>query len=165
MTFEAIEHPIPPVHDEHSRVLILGSFPSVLSRAQGFFYGNPQNRFWKVLAGVLEQPVPESVEEKKAFLLKNRIALYDAAISCEIVGSSDSALKNAIPADLSPILTGADIRAVFANGKKAWEITKAGGQETILLPSTSPANARWKLEMLIETWAEALLPVLGDERA
>lgn len=153
---EKISHPIEPVYDHRSKILILGSFPSVRSRAEGFFYGNPQNRFWKVIARIVGEEEPKSIEEKKEMLYRHGIALFDAATACQIQGSSDSTLVNAEPADLSEILTAGEIRAIFANGKKAQEIAKQGGYDTILLPSTSPANARWQLDALVGTWTEQI---------
>ena len=152
-----IVHPIPPIYDENSEVLILGSFPSVKSREQGFFYGHPQNRFWKVTAAVFGERVPETIEEKKAFLLRNHIALWDVIGSCEIEGSADSSIRNVIPNDLSVILDAADIKGIFINGKTAYKYyrkytEKATGREAVCLPSTSPTNAAWTLEKLLESW-------------
>ena len=114
-------HPFPPLFDENSRILILGSFPSVKSREQKFFYGHPQNRFWKTLAGILAEPVPQTIEEKEDFLHRNHIALWDVIQSCEITGSSDSSIRNVKPNDLSPILKEADIQAIYCNGAKSYE--------------------------------------------
>lgn len=152
-----VEHPFPPLFNEQSELLILGSFPSVKSREQLFFYGHPQNRFWRVLAAVFECPTPETIEEKKAFLLQNRVALWDVIASCEIQGSADSSIKAATPNDLSPILKNAPIRRIFVNGgaaKKMYDrhILPTLGREAIVLPSTSPANAAWSLERLIHAW-------------
>ena len=122
-----IQHPINPIYDENSGILILGSFPSVKSREEGFFYGHPQNRFWKVLATVFGEKPPETVEEKKAFLLRNHVAVWDVICSCDIVGSSDSSIKNVVPNDLYK-------KYIFPQI----------GREAICLPSTSPANAAWK---------------------
>ena len=150
-------HPFPPLYDENSRVLILGSFPSIKSREQRFFYGHPQNRFWKVLAAVFGEGVPGSVEEKRAFLLRNGVALWDTIASCDIVGSSDSSIKNVVPNDLTPILNGAKIERVFVNGKTSEKyynkyIRDRIGREAVCLPSTSPANAAWSVERLVEAW-------------
>ena len=112
-----INHPIPPVFDENSEILILGSFPSVKSREQGFFYGHPQNRFWKVTAAVFGEEVPVSIEEKREFLLRNHIALWDVIESCEIEGSADSSIKNVKVNDLSKILKNSRISLLFVNGK------------------------------------------------
>ncbi len=150
-------HPIPPVYDRHSRVLILGSFPSVRSREEGFFYGHPQNRFWKVLAAVFSAPVPVSVPEKKAFLLSHGIALWDVIARCEITGSSDASVRNAEPTDLSVILQSASIRRVYCNGTLAYDLYRryqlpVTGLEAVRLPSTSPANAAWTESRLREAW-------------
>lgn len=157
-----IVHPIPPLYNNDSEILILGSFPSVKSREQAFFYGHPQNRFWKVLAAVFESPTPTSIQEKKELLLKNKVALWDVIASCEIVGSADSTIKNVCANDLAPILKGSKIQKIFVNGataKKYYDryLLKQIGIEGILLPSTSPANASWTLERLIAYWKNALL--------
>lgn len=149
-----LEHPFPPVFDQNSRILILGSFPSVKSREQGFFYGHPQNRFWRVTAAVMACPVPETVEEKRAFLLSNGIALWDVIAACEIENSADSSIRNAVANDLSRIFASADIHAVFTNGKTADRLyRKYIGENAVCLPSTSPANATWTLEKLIAAWS------------
>ena len=155
---ETVTHPIPPLFDASSRILILGSFPSVKSREGLFFYHHPQNRFWKVLAGVLEEPVPGSIEEKKIFLLKHRIALWDVIASCTIEGSSDSTIKNVVPNDLSGILSAADISRIFCNGGASFQYYKKyqeprTGRAAVRLPSASPANAAWSLDRLIREWA------------
>ncbi len=152
-------HDIPPVYDEHSRVLILGSFPSVKSREQGFYYGHPQNRFWKVLARLTDEELPETVEEKKAMLLKHHIAVWDVIAGCTIEGSSDASIRDAVPNDISCILEAADIRGIFANGAKSAELYRKyiypeTGREAVKLPSTSPANASYSLERLTEAWRE-----------
>ena len=150
-------HPIDPVYNEHSRVLVLGSFPSVKSREAEFFYGHPQNRFWKVLAAVFHRPVPVTVEEKRALLLEEGVALWDVIASCEIRGSSDSSIKNAVPNDLTPIFETASIGAIYVNGKTAEKYYKKyllplTHREALCLPSTSPANAAWNLERLVKAW-------------
>ena len=154
-------HPFKPIFDKNSKILILGSFPSVISRKFGFYYTNPQNRFWRVLAAILNAAVPESTDEKIKFLLSHHIAIYDAAISCEIEGSSDAKMSKIIPVNLEPIFSGARIAQVFANGGKAYEICKkyledeiikATKNEVIKLPSTSPANAKFSLEKLMQEW-------------
>ena len=116
-----IEHPIPAFYDSRSEILILGSFPSVKSRESGFFYGHPQNRYWKVLAGVFDDLVPETVPEKKDFLQRHHVAAWDVIASCEITGSSDSSIRNAVPNDIQPILLGADIRQICADYLKESE--------------------------------------------
>ena len=150
-------HSIAPVFDERSTVLILGSFPSVRSREVGFFYGHPQNRFWNVVAAVFNENTPQTTPEKKAFLFRNNIALWDVVANCEIQGSSDSSMRNVTANDLSLILSSAPIQAIFVNGKTAEKYYKkliepSLGRSAIVLPSTSPANAAWSLERLIETW-------------
>ena len=152
-----IQHPIEPVFDEDSKILILGSFPSVKSREEGFFYGHPQNRFWRVLSAVFEADMPVTVEEKKRFLLDNHIAVWDVIKSCDITGSSDSSIKNVVPNDLKLILDHAPIEKIFVNGKKAEQLYKRYiqpdiGRKAVCLPSTSPANAAWSLEKLVEAW-------------
>ena len=158
---ERIQHPFPPLYDSSSRVLILGSFPSVKSREQRFFYGHPQNRFWRVLAGVLDCPVPQDIPEKRQMLLTHGIALWDSIASCEIQGSSDASIEKVVPNDLSPIFSAAEIRQVFCNGRKSWEmyhqfIEPVSGRAAICLPSTSPANAAWTLDKLCAAWSAQL---------
>ena len=114
-----IKHPIKPLYDKNSKVLILGSFPSVKSREQMFFYGHPQNRFWKAVSAVFDNEPPQTIEQKRELLLSNGIALWDVIASCDIVGSSDSSIKNVVPNDLSVILKSADIKKIFVNGKTA----------------------------------------------
>lgn len=150
-------HPIAPIYDENSKILILGSFPSVKSREEGFFYGHRQNRFWKVVSVVLEQDEPKSIDEKRAFLLKNGIAVWDVIAECEILGSADSSISNAKANDIMPILTNSDIKAIFTNGKKAFSLFESKIQPNVLrksiyLPSTSPANAMFSFEKLVEEW-------------
>lgn len=158
-----IVHPFPSLYDEHSGILILGSFPSVKSREQLFFYGHPQNRFWKVLSSVLDCPVPQDIPEKRNMLLTHHVALWDSIGQCEIEGSSDASIEAVVPNDLSPIFSAAEIRQVFCNGKKSWEMyrlyqEKATGMPAVCLPSTSPANASWSLERLIAAWGEQIRP-------
>ena len=154
---EQIIHPIPPLYNAHSRVLILGSFPSVKSREAAFFYGHTQNRFWPLLAALTGYPVPSTVEEKKALILENGFALWDTIGSCEITGSSDSSIKNAVPNDLTPILTGANIQAIYCNGTASWNLYQkylypVTGIAAGKLPSTSPANAAWNMDRLKAAW-------------
>lgn len=154
---EKIIHPIKPVYDKNSKILILGSFPSQKSREEMFFYGHKQNRFWKVTAAVFGSRVPQTVEEKREFLISHNIAVWDVIASCNIVGSADSSIKNAVPNDLSEILSVADIKKIFVNGKTAEKyynlyIKEKNGREAVVLPSTSPANAAWSIDRLIEAW-------------
>lgn len=154
-------HPIAPVYDAHSRILILGSFPSVKSRETGFFYGHPQNRFWRVLSELFESPLPETVAQKRAFLLKNGIAVWDVIASCTIEGSSDSSIREVVPNDLRPILREADIRQIFTNGGTADRLYRKylepeTGRRAVRLPSTSPANAAWTVGRLKEEWKTCL---------
>ena len=154
-----IEHPVEPVFDQNSRILILGSFPSVKSREVKFFYGHPKNRFWKVIAAVYGEKAPDSIEEKKSFLLRNHIAVWDVIKSCDIEGSADSSIKNVVPNDLNRILNQAEIEHIFLNGKKAEQLYKKYMEKEIAecLPSTSPANAAWSLKRLVEEWKKILL--------
>ena len=151
-------HNISPVFDKNSEILILGSFPSVKSREAQFFYGHPQNRFWRVLSSVLGENIPITTEQKKVFLLSNNIAVWDVIASCDIEGSSDSTIKNVKANDISLILDNADIKAIFCNGATSFKfynkyLVKAVGREAIKLPSTSPANAAFNLERLISEWS------------
>lgn len=153
-----VEHMIDPVYDKNSKILILGSFPSVKSRQQVFFYGHPQNRFWKVIAGVMRCSVPESIDEKKEMLLSHYVAVWDVIESCDIIGSSDSSIKDVKVNDFNRILDSADISKIYANGGKAYELymkyaIEKTGRDIIKLPSTSPANAAWNLERLIDAWS------------
>ena len=155
--YEHIVHPFPPLYDEASKILILGSLPSVKSREQMFFYGHPQNRFWKVMAAVLQVEVPISIDEKKKMLHENHIALWDTIYSCDIIGSSDSSIRNVVPNDLTEILQTASIRQIFTNGGTADRLYKKycfpqTQQKAICLPSTSPANAAWSKERLLTKW-------------
>lgn len=161
MELTHVTHTFGPVYDENSRILILGSFPSVKSREQQFYYGHPQNRFWKVMAALCGEDVPETIEARKEFLLKHRIALWDVIASCDIMGSSDSSIRNVQPNDMDVILKAADIGGIFLNGDKAYQLymkyCKKEGQPPVKkLPSTSPANAAWQLEKLLSAWGEAL---------
>lgn len=151
-----ISHPIPPVFDGNAAVLVLGSFPSAASRETGFFYGHPQNRFWRVLAALWDERVPVDIPEKIAFLHTHGIALFDVLAACEITGSADATIQNETPADLAPIFAAARIGAVFTNGKTAYALWRRYQQarwgEVTPLPSTSPANAAWSLPRLVAAW-------------
>lgn len=150
-----LQHTIAPLYDEHSKILILGSFPSVKSRESGFFYGHPQNRYWRVLAALWDEPLPQTIEQKRDFLLRHHIAAWDVIADCEIVGSSDASIRDAVPNDLGPIFETAAIRAVFVNGGTAARLYQKHMKDyptAHVLPSTSPANAAWNLERLCRAW-------------
>lgn len=147
----------PPVLPKEAKILILGSYPSVRSREVGFYYGHPHNRFWKVLAAVCESSVPETIEEKKAFLHRHNIALWDVLDSCTITGSSDSSIRDPIPNDIATVLQTHPVQAIFCNGATAGKlysrmIDPDRQHPAEVLPSTSPANATWTLDRLIERW-------------
>ena len=185
-SYQHISHGFDPVFDERSRILVLGSFPSVLSRANAFYYGNPQNRFWRVIAHSLGKPVPpnegeplppnggaasleESIAAKKALLLEGGIALWDAIEECDIKGSSDESIKNVVPAHIERITETARIEAVICNGATAGRLYKRYRQWKVglvahVLPSTSPANAAWKTERLVKRWGDEL-HAIADELA
>ncbi len=157
MEYTHLTHTFSPVFDDRSEVLILGSFPSVKSRQNQFYYGHPQNRFWKVLAAVFEDQVPVTIEEKQHFLLRNHVAVWDVIHTCDIAGSSDSSIRNVTGNDMSIILNQAPVRRIFANGDKAYQLflkyCRQEGQPVIeKLPSTSPANAAWNLQRLTGAW-------------
>ena len=171
--YEHIVHPFPPLYDDNSRILILGSLPSVKSREQMFFYGHKQNRFWKVMANILHNTPEDMQDENKHITEENAvsgrnnmlhihpIALWDAIYSCDIIGSSDSSIKNVVPTDLKPILEHSHVKKVFCNGatsakyyKKYQE--KELGIEAETLPSTSPANAAYSVDRLVEIWSDRL---------
>ena len=153
-----VVHPFPPLFDAESRVLILGSFPSVKSRENMFFYGHPQNRFWPVIAAVFGEETPRTIPEKKQLILSRHLALWDSIAWCEISGSSDASIRGALPNDLNSILDSAPIRKIYCNGRKSHEIYRRliepmTGREAECLPSTSPANAQWSVQRLTEAWS------------
>jgi hypoxanthine-DNA glycosylase len=157
MEYQHITHPFSPVYDSSSEILILGSLPSVKSRENEFYYGHPQNRFWRVMAAIFEAQFPNTVEEKKELLLAHKIALWDVVQNCDIRGSSDSSIRNVYPTDLHIILKHAKIRMICANGKTAASLyqkyqASTAGMNITALPSTSPANAGWTFERLCEAW-------------
>lgn len=159
--YQHVKHTFEPVYSENSKILILGSMPSVKSREQGFYYGHPRNRFWKVLSAILECREPVTVPEKKAMLLSSGIAIWDVIAECDIVGSSDSSIKNVIPVQIQRVLSGGKIAAVFANGSTAAGLYRRylqpeTGREILPLPSTSPANAAYSLERLVQIWREEM---------
>lgn len=155
-------HSIPPFFGSDSQILILGSFPSVKSRESGFYYGHPQNRFWRVISALVGEPTPETISEKQRLILTHHFALWDVIASCEITGSSDASIQHAVPNDLTPILAHSQIARVFTNGKTAGKLydrylLPKTGLPAQCLPSTSPANAAWTFERLLEAW-QAVLP-------
>lgn len=157
-------HPIPPLYDRDSRLLILGSFPSVKSREAKFFYGHPQNRFWPLLARLLSEEPPQTIEAKKRLALAHHVALWDSIASCTVVGSSDSSVRNVKPNDLSDVLRGSRVTHIACNGALSYTmymryLFSATGIEAIRLPSTSPANAAFTMERLAEAWS-VILPLI-----
>ncbi|MBQ3394613.1 MAG: DNA-deoxyinosine glycosylase [Oscillospiraceae bacterium] len=153
-----VVHTFGPVYDRDSRILILGSVPSVKSREKGFYYGHPQNRFWKVMSALLKEEMPDDNEGKREVLLRHGIALYDTVYSCDISGSSDSTIRNVVPSDLSRIIEESGIERLFCNGKTSGALFQRYQRdslkmEAVVLPSTSPANAAWTLDMLIDAWS------------
>jgi len=152
-----VTHTFLPVYNQKSRVLVLGSFPSVKSREQKFYYGHPRNRFWKVIAGLTGAFVPQTIEEKTQLLLEHHIAVWDVIASCDIIGSSDSSIKNVVVNDFSQVLKQSSIHTIYANGTKAYDLycryaKEDTGKEIVKLPSTSPANAAWNLDRLCRAW-------------
>lgn len=165
MEYQHVTHGFDPVFDERSRVLVLGSFPSVLSRENDFYYGNPRNRFWDVMASCLDARPVYSVEEKRALLLEHGIALWDVIAECDIRGSSDTSIANVAPVEIERILTVAPICHVVCNGGTAGRLYAKHlqgrvGLSAVILPSTSPANASWTLERLKQRWCEVLASML-----
>lgn len=159
MEFTHVVHTFEPIFNDKSEILILGSLPSVKSRENQFYYGHPQNRFWKVIAGMFTEQAPVTIAEKKKFLVEHHIAVWDVIASCDIIGSSDSSIKNVVANDMDEILQQADIRSIFANGNKAYQLflkycRKENQPPVYKLPSTSPANAAWNLEKLIAAWGK-----------
>jgi len=155
---ETISHQIAPVYDEQSRVLVLGTMPSPLSREVGFYYGNPRNRFWPVLAALWDEQIPENTEARRAFCLRHHVALWDVLARCTITGASDASIQDPVPNDVGRILAAAPIARVFCTGGTATRLYRrliepAVGVPCVGLPSTSPANARMRLPGLIEAYA------------
>ena len=160
--YEHVTHTFEPVFDEKSKILILGSFPSVKSRENHFYYGHPQNRFWRVVAQIFGVDVPQTIEEKKVLLLENHIAVWDVIESCTIIGSSDSSIKDVVVNDFSRVLENSEIEKIYVNGGKAYELyhkyaEKETGIAATKLPSTSPENAAWNFERLCEAWKIILM--------
>ena len=154
---ENIIHPIPPLYDQNSVTLILGSFPSVKSREANFFYGHPQNRFWKLMARLYREEIPATIEEKKSLILRHHLALWDTIHSCTITGSSDSSIKDVVPNDLTPMLSNSKITTIYCNGAASHRLYQQyifpkTGIAAIKLPSTSPANAAFWMDRLEDMW-------------
>lgn len=159
--YQNITHTFEPIYDKNSKILILGTFPSVKSRENKFYYAHPQNRFWKVLARVLDTEVPQTIDEKRRFLLEHNIAIWDVIERCTIMGSSDTSIKDVVVNDLTAVLKKSNIKAIYVNGTKAYELyhkyaENQTGIEAIKLPSTSPANAAWNLDRLVEVWNQII---------
>ena len=154
-------HPFGPVYNEDSRILILGSLPSPVSREVGFYYGHPRNRFWQMLAEVYGESLQESVEAKTAFVLNHGLSLWDAIEECDIIGASDSSVRNAMPTDIPRILEQTRVERILCNGALAKKIydkyqLERTGMPALQMPSTSPANATWSLELLVKEWGKVL---------
>ncbi|MGN0513231.1 MAG: DNA-deoxyinosine glycosylase [Lachnospiraceae bacterium] len=152
-----IIHPFEPCYDQNSKILILGSLPSVKSREEGFYYGHPRNRFWKMLSMVWNEPEPVTIEEKKKFVIAHHLALYDAIYSCDIIGSADSTIRNVVPADISMIMQNSSVGKILLNGRTAEKYFKKYQPEKYQcylrsMPSTSPANAAVSLNELVQCW-------------
>lgn len=158
---QTIIHPLEPVYNADSRLLILGSFPSVKTRQYGFYYGNPLNRFWPLLATLFHESTPKTITERRTFLLRHHIAMYDSIYQCDIAGSSDATIRHVIPSDLQPLFAAAPIHRVYCNGATAYRYyqcyhAQKTGIPGVKLPSTSPANARYRLDDLVEAWKAIL---------
>lgn len=154
-------HTFEPIYNEQSKILILGTFPSVKSREGNFYYNHPQNRFWKVMSTLIGSTLPDSIEEKKKMLRQHHIAIWDVIYSCDIIGSSDSSIQNVVPNDIAKVLNQSNIKSIYANGNKAYELYYRFCYEKIKidivkLPSTSPANATYSLEKLVECWEKII---------
>lgn len=162
--YQTIVHPLEPVYNKNSKILILGSFPSIKTREYGFFYGHPQNRFWPLMEELFKIEIKDDIGEKRKFLFDHEIGLYDAIYQCEIIGSADSTIRNAVPTNLKEIIRNSNINKVFCNGTASFNTYKKYQEEltglpAIKLPSTSPANARYRLGDLLAKW-EVILEYL-----
>ncbi|MGN1166654.1 MAG: DNA-deoxyinosine glycosylase [Lachnospiraceae bacterium] len=161
MEYEHIIHPFEPIYSKDSKILILGSLPSVKSREQNFYYGHPQNRFWRVVSSILQEPLPNTIEEKRDMLLRHNIAIWDVIYSCDIKGSSDSSIKNVVPTDIASLVKKTQIIKIYCNGKTSGKLFQKYqeskvGIPAVVLPSTSPANAAFSLERLIQEWNQCI---------
>ena len=160
--YQRVKHTFEPVWNRQSEILILGTFPSVKSRENHFYYGHPQNRFWKLIAGIFQEPVPDTTEEKKELILRHRLALWDVIDECDIAGSADSSIRNVVASDIAGLLTRSGIHTIIANGARAYELNQKqqltqSGIQAYKLPSTSPANAAWSFQRLQEAWSAVLI--------
>lgn len=158
---ETIKHEFPPYYDSNSKILILGTIPSVQSRKVGFYYCHPQNRFWKVLANLYQEEIPHTIEEKKQFLTHHHIALWDVIASCTIEGSSDQSILNPVCNDLTFLLNNSMVEKIYTTGQKAYNLYQKycypnTKKEATLLPSTSPANAAYSLEKLVDAYSKII---------
>lgn len=156
-----IEHPFLPICDKNSKILILGSFPSVKSRENSFYYGHPQNRFWKIIAKIFEQDVVVTIEQKKELLLRNNIAIWDILKSCEIEGSADLSIKEPVVNDIKKVIENSNINKICFNGNTAYNLYKKYAKQELniavhVLPSTSPANASYSFDKLYNIWEESI---------
>ena len=150
-----------PVASPRSHVLILGSFPSAKSREVGFYYGHPQNRFWPLMAHLLGQPIPETIEQKKALILQNGLALWATVCCCTITGASDASIRDVQPNDIAMLCRTYPIEKIYCNGAASFRVYQKYAQEQTgitaeKLPSTSPANAAWRMERLQTAWAQVI---------
>ncbi len=152
-----VTHTFEAVYNDKSKILILGTFPSVKSRENAFYYGHPQNRFWKVMAELTKEEIPKTIDEKKKLILKHGIAIWDVIYSCQIEGSSDSSIREVVPNDIASVLKNSMIERIYGNGDKACQLyqkfcREQTGMDIIKLPSTSPANAAYSMDRLMESW-------------
>lgn len=159
--YQSLTHTFEPVYDRNSRVLILGTFPSVKSRENNFYYGHPQNRFWKMIATLTHNEVPDTIEQKKKLLIDNHIAIWDVIKSCDIIESSDSSIKNVVANDIAALIAETNICTIVANGATAERLYHMyafpqTGIVIVKMPSTSPANAAWNLERLCGEWGKVI---------
>lgn len=149
-----IYHELGPFYNKESEILILGSLPSVKSRQEKFYYAHSQNRFWKILSKIYNEEIPNTIKEKKEFLIKHKIALWDVIASCEITGSNDNSIKNVTPNDINKIISNSNITKIFTTGNKAYELynkycLNKTNIKAIKLPSTSPAYCKKDIENIL----------------
>ena len=156
-----VEHTFKPIYSKDSKILILGSIPSVVSREDNFYYAHPKNRFWKIISKIYNEKIPTTKEEKTKLILNNNLAIYDVIKSCDIEGSADSSIKNVKLNNLDLLIQKSKIEKIIFNGNKAYELynkyEKNKFSNTKVLPSTSPANAKYTLEDLCKIWSKELV--------